>query len=232
MIKFAKSTPPAAKAWLEQALADAELHTKDRDALLSLAEDNRMTALWEKLRQWPPCEIEWLMQGAILSCGELLLEILAEPPGRRIGLAPEDYNLFARIDIIADMIESTGDKANELWGAPGSEFAKRVRAFARQAFERAEILRSAFDDIPEAARHGRQGHKGRSQITFRLAMTKDLAVLAARNPALLTMALQDEITAILTNVLFQLQPKTEVNPKSIRIYRQRRQRHDRGNNSA
>jgi len=227
MITFAKETPPAARSWLQPTIA--ETPTDQNAVLLSLAQDGRMTDLWNEVLQWPTSAVQWLLMNASRFSQERICDTLAEPPADRIMLVWPQFHLALNADALADAIErhspEATDLTTELWGELPAEFAQRVREFSKLAFQTAEALRSQFDHIPAVSKRGLGTPR---QTAFRLAIADALASI---DPALLTKVRQDKIVAILTNVVFGLQGDREVNAEAVRVDRLRRAKQRGENNS-
>jgi len=215
MIEFARNTPPEVATWLRAQLGAIP----DHPILLALATDGRMSVLWAELKKWQPGVLTFV-QLAVHFSAPTILSVLQEPPEERVGLSLPESLLGIAAEDFAIWLECWANAANELWGEPIDALVERLHAFATAAFQRAKAKQSAYDYVAEP----RQGGRGsREQLAFREALSAAMQRLSKDHP--LSKERQDRVIATIASVVF---PEYSVDPETIRRYRQRQRRRQKG----
>ncbi len=208
--EFARQTPPEVANWLRRHL----VATPGHPVLRALAADERMSSLWAELTHWQPRL--WIVQLAVHFSTPTIVSALERPLPERDSLAWPEYTLGIAAHEFALSIEFLRNTAPELWGEPVEVLVERLHYFADVAWKRGESKEAIYEYIPEPSRRGRGVKKQRA---FREALSRALERICEDHP--LPQEKRDRIVATITSVV---SPGWDVDPETIRRYRQRRRK--------
>jgi hypothetical protein len=182
----------------------------------ALASDDRMEEIWEKVAGWPDAQISYLTRSAFLYATPYILADLVQPPEKRAGLGGASYELYFWAEQFANALEKHRMQANELWPEPVENLLPKLREFSKQHHDRCFELWSSLKGIPTP---NLRGPGDRREIAYGNAIVSTLENIGG-----LTRERQDELVAVLTNVVFCHAEANEVQPETIRVRRRRKKR--------
>jgi hypothetical protein len=210
-----KNAPLAAKrvfTQLEPYLSDAEINR----IIAALTSDERMESLWVAIQNWNDGQTEYFVRDAILFALPHVLTDLTLPPERRVLSTSGNYSLWITAERFAETIEANQVEATRFWPEIVKDILPKVRAFSKHQYERGYALWSSMEDISAPDRRGRGTPR---EIAYGSAMTRTLEKIGA-----LSREKQDEVIAILTQVIFGYPITKRVDPERIKARRKRKRR--------
>jgi hypothetical protein len=172
-----------------------------------------METIWEFARRWNEGQISHLVDSAVLFAHSGILSDLIEPPKRRISLSKANFELAYYSELLARVIDVNQTQAAEFWPEPIEDFLQKLRTFSGRQYERELALRHSIENISMPSRRGRGK---RREIAYGNAIARALESIGA-----LSRKKQDQVIAVLTNVVFHHSDVAELAIDRIRTRRKR-----------